>query len=87
MKYICAALLIWIGAPGCGVALAKDSCTHEWRKGRYKTHQQLERELRPWLRNGKILRFSLCTSGNDHYFRITILESSGKVRIVRVPAR
>ena len=87
MKYICAAFLIWIGAPGSGFALAKDSCTHEWGKGSYKTHQQLEDELRPWLADGKILRFALCTSGNDHYFQVTILESAGKVRVVRVPAR
>ncbi len=87
MRYICAALSILIGASGSGAALAKDSCIHAWRKGRYKTHQQLERELRPWLRNGKILRFSLCRSGNHHYFQVTILESGGKVRVVRVPAR
>jgi hypothetical protein len=87
MKYICAAFLIWMCAPGSGYALAKDFCTHEWRKGSYKTHQQLENELRPWLADGKILRFALCTSGNDHYFQVTILESAGKVRVVRVPAR
>jgi hypothetical protein len=87
MKYIRAALSVWIGVSGSGFALAKDACTHEWRKGSYKTHQQLESELRPWLRDGKILRFSLCTSGNDHYFQVTILESAGKVRVVRVPAR
>ncbi len=87
MKYICAAFLVWIGAPGSGFALAKDSCTHAWGKGSYKTHKEIESELRPWLKDGKILRFSLCTAGNDHYFQVTILESAGKVRVVRVPAR
>jgi hypothetical protein len=87
MKNIIAAFLIWIGAPGSGFALAKDSCTHQWGKGSYKTHQQLEDELRPWLADGKILRFALCTSGSDHYFQVTILETAGKVRVVRVPAR
>jgi hypothetical protein len=87
LKYIRAAFFVWIGASGSGLALAKDSCTHEWRKGSYKTHQQLENELRPWLADGKILRFALCTSGNEHYFQVTILESAGKVRVVRVPAR
>ncbi len=87
LKYIRAAFLVWIGASGSGLALAKDSCTHEWRKGSYKTHRQIEDELRPWLADGKILRFSLCTSGNEHYFQVTILESAGKVRVVRVPAR
>ena len=69
-------IFVWIGASGSGLALAKDSCTHEWRKGSYKTHRQLEDELRPWLADGKIIRFSLCTSGNEHYFQVTILESA-----------
>ncbi len=86
MKYICAAFSIWIGAYGSGSALAKEACTHEWGKG-YKTHKQIENEVRAWLTDGKILRFSLCTSGNDHYFQVTILELAGKVRVVRVPAR
>ncbi len=87
MKYICAAFLIWTGASGSGFALAKESCTHEWGKGSYKTHKQIENELHGLLRDGKILRFSLCTSGNDHYFQVTILESAGKVRVIRLPAR
>ena len=87
MKYISAALLVWIGVSSGGLALARDSCTHEWGKGSYKTHKQIENELRAWLVDAKILRFSLCTSGNDHYFQVTILESAGKVRVVRVPAR
>ena len=62
-------------------------CTHAWGKGSYKTHKEIENELRPWLKDGKILRFSLCTAGNDHYFQVTILELAGKVRVVRVPAR
>ena len=87
MKYLRAAISIWIGALGCGLAHAKDSCTHEWGKDSYKTHKQIENELRPWLADGKILKFSLCTSGNDHYFQVTILESRGKVRVIRLPAR
>lgn len=88
MKHICAALLLLIGVPsGDFAALAKESCTHEWRKGSYKTHTQIEHELHSWLADGKILRFALCTSGNDHYFQVTILESAGKVRVVRLPAR
>ena len=87
MKYFRAVLSIWIGAASCGTAVAKDACTHEWGKGSYKTHKQIETELRPWLTDGKIIRFSLCTSGNDHYFQVTILEFAGKVRVVRVPAR
>ncbi|MGA9764317.1 MAG: hypothetical protein WCD20_18315 [Rhodomicrobium sp.] len=86
MKQLCAAFLLCIGIPGGGFALAKDACTHEWGKGSYKTHKQIENELRAWLVNGKILRFSLCTSGNDHYFQVTILETAGKVRVIRLPA-
>ena len=87
MNYIRAAFLAWAAASGSGFAFAKDSCTHEWGKDSYKSHKQIENELHPLLKDGKILRFSLCTSGNDHYFQITILESVGKVRVVRVPAR
>ncbi len=87
MKYVCAAFLIWIGPLGGGFALAKETCTHEWGKGSYKTHKQIENELHAWLLDGKILRFSLCTSGNEHYFQVTILETAGKVRVLRVPAR
>ena len=87
MKHICAAFLIWTCLSSGGVALAKDSCTHEWGKGSYKTHKQIENEIRPWLEHGKILKFSLCTSGNDHYFQVTILEPAGKVWVIRLPAR
>jgi hypothetical protein len=87
MRYLCAAILLWIGTPSCGLALAKETCTHEWGKGSYKSHKEIENELHAWLVNGKILRFSLCTSGNDHYFQVTILELAGKVRVIRVPAR
>jgi len=86
MRHLCAAFLLWTLIPGGGLALAKETCTHEWGKGSYKTHKQIEHELRAWLVDGKILRFSLCTSGNDHYFHVTILESAGKVRVIRVPA-
>jgi hypothetical protein len=86
MTYLRAAFWIWIAAFGCNPAHAKDSCTHEWRKDAYKTHEQIEHELRPILQDGKILRFSLCTNGTGHYFQVTILESAGKVRVIRLPA-
>jgi hypothetical protein len=87
MKYICTALLICTTV-FCGDAvLAKDACTHAWGKGGYKSHKQVEEELRGWLIDGKILRLSLCSSGNDHYFLVTILQAAGKVRVIRVPAR
>jgi hypothetical protein len=90
MKYIWAALFAGNAVFCSDPALAKETpvtCTHAWGKGNYKTHKQLENELRGVLENAKILRFSLCGSGNDHYFQVTILEASGKVRVVRVPAR
>jgi hypothetical protein len=87
MKYLRAAVLLLVSASGCGLAHARDSCTHEWGKDSYKTHRQIEEELRPMLRNGKILKFSLCTSESGHYFQVTILEQAGKVRVIRVPAR
>jgi hypothetical protein len=87
MKYIWAALFATSAVFCSGPALAKETCIHAWGKGNYKTHKQLENELRGVLENAKILRFSLCGSGNDHYFQVTILEASGKVRVIRVPAR
>jgi hypothetical protein len=87
MRYFWAALLICNVGFCSDPALAKETCTHAWGKGSYKTHKQLENELRNSLENAKILRFSLCGSGNDHYFQVTILEAGGKVRVVRVPAR
>jgi hypothetical protein len=87
MKYIWAALSICSVVFGSDLALAKETCTHAWGKGSYKSHKQVEHELRGLLENAKILRFSLCGSGNDHYFQVTILGVSGKVRVVRVPAR
>ncbi len=87
MKYICAAILVCSVVFRSGFALAKDTCTHAWGKGSFKTHKQVEQELSGWLVNGKILRFSLCGSGSEHYFQVTILESAGKVRVIRVPAR
>jgi hypothetical protein len=87
MTYLRAALLLCIGLLGGTPALARDSCTHEWPKDAYKTHRQLEEELPPALGEGKILKFSLCTSGAEHYFQVTILEQTGKVRVIRLPAR
>jgi hypothetical protein len=87
MKHIWAVLLICNAVFCSDFALAKETCTHAWGKGSYKTHKQVENELRSFLENAKILRFSLCGSGNDHYFLVTILGVSGKVRVVRVPAR
>jgi hypothetical protein len=87
MKYLCAALLIW-QAVVCGEpALAKDTCTHTWGKGKYKTFKQVQRELKERHSNAKILRFSLCAADDTHYFLVTILEATGKVLVIRVPAR
>ncbi len=87
MKILCAAVAI-LGVVFRGdLALAKETCVHAWGKGSYKSHQQIERELHRWLVNGKILTYSLCGSGNEHYFHVTILEGGGKVRVLRVPAR
>ncbi|MBI4724521.1 MAG: hypothetical protein HY765_05950 [Rhodomicrobium sp.] len=87
MKYICAVLFIFCVIFRGDFALAKEMCTHAWAKGSYKSHKQVESELRERLANAKILRLSLCHSGEDYYFQVTILEASGKVRTVRVPAR
>jgi hypothetical protein len=90
MRQIWTALAILpalLAASCSSAALAKDTCTPAWGKGGYKSHKQVEHELSNLLANAKILRFSLCGSGSEHYFQVTILEAIGKVRVIRVPAR
>jgi hypothetical protein len=86
MKYLYAIVAIGAVAFTCGFAQAKDVCTHEWRKGNYKTHQQIEDELGPLLKDGTILKYSLCTNGAGQYFQVTILEAEGRVRVIKLPA-
>ena len=87
MKYFCAALILAIAVCGNDTASGKETCTHTWGKGDYKTFKQVQDELQGRLGNGKILRFSLCGNANDHYFQVTVLDPSGKVRILRLAAR
>jgi hypothetical protein len=87
MKPICAVLFLSLSVFCSGPARAKDTCAFAWGKGNFKSYKQVEKELRGWLTNAKILRLSLCGSANDHYFLATILEAAGKVRVIRVPAR
>ncbi len=70
-----------------GAVFGKDTCAHTWDKGDYKSFKQVQDELQGRLGNGKILRFSLCGNANDHYFQVTVLDPSGKVRILRLAAR
>ena len=69
-----------------GAVSAKEICTHTWGKGDYKTFKQVQDELQGRLGNGKILRFSLCGNASDHYFQVTVLDPSGKVRTLRLAA-
>ncbi len=86
MRYIRAVLFVGLLVFG-GDAVAKDTCTHAWGKGSFKSYKDVQNELQGWLTNAKILRLSLCGSGTEHYFLATILETAGKVRVIRVPAR
>ncbi len=87
MKYLCAALILAMAVGRSDAVSAKDICTHTWDKGDYKTFKQVQDEIQARLGNGKILRFSLCGNANDHYFQVTVLDPSGKVRILRLAAR
>ena len=87
MRLFLAALLTGVFGFGGDAAQAKDTCTHVWRKGSFKSHKQVEEELRAWLKDAKILRLSLCSSAAEHYFLVTILEAGGKVRVLRMKAR
>ncbi len=93
MRYLCAALLILAALCRSDSASAKEkpasakeTCTHTWGKGNYKTFKQVQGELQAQLGNAKILRLALCGSANEHYFQVTILEASGKVLVVRIAA-
>ena len=86
MKYFCAALILAMAVCGSDAVSGKETCTHTWGKGDYKTFKQVQDELQGRLGSGKILRFSLCGNANDHYFQVTVLDPSGKVRILRLAA-
>ncbi len=86
MKYLYAALFICYPVLDGGTASAKETCTHTWGKGKYKSFKDVQGELHDRLLNGKILRFSLCSTEHEYYFQVTILQASGKVFVLRVPA-
>lgn len=86
MKYLAAAILLSLAAFCGGDAFAKDGCTHTWGKGKYRSFKQVQREVQERLSGSKILRFSLCSAGEVHYFLVTVLEASGKVLVMRMPA-
>ena len=68
-------------------ALAKEGCAHSWAKGNYRTFQEVAEQLRERFIDSRILRLALCHAEQNDYFSVTILEPSGKVRVVQVPAR
>jgi hypothetical protein len=86
MKYLLAASLLPFLLPFGGGALAKEGCIQSWHKGNFKTFEQLQKELRERFMDGKILRLSLCGTDSGHYFMVTVLEASGKVRVIQLPA-
>jgi hypothetical protein len=86
MKNLYATLLIVAAVSRSDPVSAKDTCTHTWGKGNFKTFKQVQGELQQRLGNAKILRFSLCGAANEHYFQVTILEASGKVHVVTIAA-
>ncbi len=87
MKYLSAALILAMAASPAVAITAKETCTHTWARGNFKTFKQVQDELQEVVGNGKILRFSLCGDANDRYFQVTVLDPSGKVRVVRLAAR
>ena len=87
MKYLRAALFLFFAVCLGTPVSAKETCTHTWAKGNFKTFKQVQDELQERVGNGKILRFSLCGNTNDRYFQVTILEPSGKVLVVHLAAR
>jgi hypothetical protein len=66
---------------------AKETCTHTWGKGPYKTYGQIQSEVRNKFGNVKILRLALCGGTGQHYFRVVVLQTPGTVKSVQIPAR
>ncbi len=87
MKHLCAALIVSMAFCRVDGVSAKETCTPTWDKGDYKSFKQVQDELQARLGNGKILRFSLCGNTNDRYFQVTVLDPSGRVRVLRLAAR
>jgi hypothetical protein len=87
MRYFCAALVLAMAVSHSDGAAGKEICTHTWGKGDYKTFKQVQDELQQQVGNGKILRFSLCGDANDRYFQVTVLDPTGKVRVLHLAAR
>ena len=65
---------------------SKDGCTHTWGKGDYRSFRQIEAELHTKFGNVKILRMALCGVGGQPYFQVTVLQPSGTVNNLQVPA-
>ena len=86
MKYLCAAMMLAMAVCCSDAVSGKEICTHTWGKGDYKTFKQVQDELQERLGDAKILRFSLCGNASDHYFQVTVLDPSGKVRTLRLAA-
>jgi hypothetical protein len=87
MKQLLASFFLVFAVCGSSLASAKDSCTHTWGKGDYKSFKDVQRELQGRLEGGKIIKLSLCGATSNRYFQVTILESSGKVLVLKVAAR
>lgn len=84
MRHICRALILALALGRVETAQAKETCSATWNRGDYKSFRQVQDELQG---RGKILRISLCGAASDHYFQVTVLDPSGKVRILRLAAR
>lgn len=84
MRYLCAALILALATGRIEAVLAKETCSGTWNRGGFKTFRQIQDELHG---QGKILKLSLCGSANEHYFEVTVLDPSGKVRTLRLAAR
>ncbi len=87
MKHLCAALLLFFALGRGDHVFAKETCAHTWAKGDFKTFKEVQGELQGRLGGGKIIRLSLCGAANNHYFQVTILEPTGKVLVLNLPAR
>src|SRR5579884_2973893 len=86
MRFLFAALFGFCLGTGAEAAATKEGCAYTWDKGHYKTFKQVRHEVHSKFGSVKIIRMALCGSGEEHYFRVTVLHPSGTVDNVHIAA-
>jgi hypothetical protein len=87
MSQILKSLVIAASCLLAGPAPVNAGCNAAWTKKGYKSYRQVESEVHSKLGQVKILRVRLCSQGSESYFQVVVLNASGTVQNLKVPAR